>query len=134
MKLHAIKHHHCFFDVFDADGVRLEGVITANTVTGRTTLAPTSNFDNFWHEDGRIAYKIRHYRAPLRVYDTRLGVEIISQLQIEFLERSRAAASAANYRWCTSNLRANLAFDQIMWAHCARLGSPIFDLSWREKA
>lgn len=126
MRLHATKHRHCFLDVFDADGVRLENVITVNTVTGRATLAPTSDYDGLRQDYGRITEKIRHYRAPLRVYDTRLNMEITSQLQIEFLERSGAAARAAHHRWCMNNLRADLAFDELAWKYDCKLGTPTF--------
>ena len=130
MRLDASKLRHCFLEVFDADGVRLEGVITANTNTGRTTLANLSEYDlDYLHGEGRINEKIRHYHPPLRVYDPQLDMDITDQRQLEFLERSRASAVAAHHRWCLNNLRAELAFDELAWKYGCKLGYPTVRLA-----
>lgn len=125
MKLYAERNRNYHFQVYDANGVRLENLLHVDTESGWVEKYATNSFGEPISECGEFVREDIKPPGPLRIFDTKLNMEITSQLQIDFIERSRASARAANRRWENMNKRANLAFDQLAWDHGIPLGRPI---------
>ena len=121
MKLYASDRRNCFLDIYDANGVRLKGVIEADTETGLVTKFSLDTFGRYRFTDAEAVTESKNYPAPLRVYDIKLNIEITSQSQIDFLERSRIYTAAANYRWKAMNKRANHQFQILALKHNIQL-------------
>lgn len=130
MQLFASSGRNRFINLFDANGVRLERVIAADTESGMVRTIAVNSFGDYLRIGGEIAECWDFYPAPLRVFDTRLNMEITSQSQLDFLECSRALAHAAHLRWKRTCERARLVFDDMAWKYGCKLGNPTFDTAW----
>ena len=122
MQLFASSSRNCFLDLFDANGVRLERVIAADTESGMVRTIVVNSVGDYLRVGDKIGECWDFYPAPLRVFDTRLNIEITSQSQLDFLERSRALAHAADLRWERTCLRARLIFAEMAWKYGCKLG------------
>jgi hypothetical protein len=111
MRLYASQGCNRYIELLDANGVRLERVTVAFTETGLTRQHAVNAFGEFILHDEKILEDWVYHPAPLRVFDTRLGLEITSQSQLDYINRSRRAAHAANLRWEYLRLRANLRWE-----------------------
>lgn len=126
MKLSSSRTRNPYLAIYDANGTRLEHVVFADTETGRVERFATNAFGEMvCDEEGRIV-EVIYPPGPLRVIDTKLNLEITSQLQLDFIERSRASAAEANRRWRDVCERAERVFDQLAYVHGCGLGTPRF--------
>lgn len=131
MHVHASAGYTAFLEISDATGIRLNNVVAAFTDTGQVRQLALNSYGEAFVVNGDIQEVWDFYPAPLRVFDTRLGLEITSQSQLDFIERSRRSAHAANIRWEMLCRRADTAWDALMYKSGCSLGNPTIKVVWR---